>query len=93
MVQTKGGYTHLKATTFIFTSNDDPRDCYKNVLWRRRQAFFRRLVEFGMVLVWDTEMQDFRYDDMAQYYRTNNLEPTYHDQPILARQSSRYKPY
>jgi len=33
MVQTKGGYTHLKATTFIFTSNDDPRDCYKNVLW------------------------------------------------------------
>jgi len=44
-----------------------------------------------MVLVWDTEMQDFRYDDMAQYYRTNNLEPTYHDQPILARQSSRYK--
>jgi len=97
MGETKGSYTHLKASTFIFTSNDDPRDMYKKILWRRRQAFFRRIVEFGMVLHWDELTQDFRYDDIAQYYRTNNLEPQLHDAPLLARQetrsTNRFKPY
>ena len=45
----KGGYTNIKANMFIFASNGDPRDLYRNYKWAKRHAFYRRLLEFGTI--------------------------------------------
>lgn len=86
----KGGHIQVKATTFIFTSNDDPRDLYRNVAWRRRQAFYRRLIEFGEV--WHFSSNSVEKDSLMPFFRENNADPVAHDQRIPAR-SNRFSPY
>lgn len=79
----KGSHVQIKATTFVFTSNECPTTLYRHIPWVRRSAFFRRLIEFGTVLRFrDDEVTNYN-KDLKDYYTTFNLNPTLHDQGIF----------
>ena len=56
LVQVKNGFVPLRATTFVFTSNQDPGTWYTTHNPTRQQldrsALFRRFKQFGLVLKW-----------------------------------------
>lgn len=56
LVQPKNSYVPLRATTFVFTSNQDPMDWYggprRDGTRMDRSALHRRIGQFGMVLQW-----------------------------------------
>jgi len=49
IVEIKGTAVELFANRFVFTSNQDPRDWYRKLPEFRREAFFERILEFGVV--------------------------------------------
>lgn len=88
----KGGYTNIRVNTFVFASNEDPRDLYKNHKWVKRQAYFRRLIEFGMIYKWNGE--NFVKDDLRPYFEEQESDPQHHDNLIESTGGRhRYSPY
>lgn len=91
----KGGYINLKANTFIFASNVDPRSLYLRYKWVQRQALFRRLSEFATVYKWDSSR--FVKDDITSYYTSMNEDHEEHDfnaeNQHLSHHTHRFNPY
>lgn len=58
-VQTKGGFVKLNHKLIIITSNSPPEDWYSYNVQAPAFALLRRLYEYGHVLHWSDEAQDY----------------------------------
>lgn len=89
----KGGYVPVRAHRFVFTSNVDPRDLYLKYAWVRRQAYFRRLVEFGKIYKWtkhdhtDGLTGEFVDDteSLKEYKAIYDNNPSLHDDTVMTK--------
>lgn len=80
MVEVKQSYVRLVASTFVFTSNQDPMDWYRGGRdgrpERERSALWRRFKQFGMVLKWDESWEnpnDGEWTVDTRFSEMNNL--------------------
>lgn len=79
LVEIKGSAVEMTTSCFVFTSNQDPRDWYINMPDYRRQAFFRRLKEFG--IVYHCTNEAWELDDLSKPRHTT--VPFFHNGRFL----------
>ncbi len=70
VLETKGGACQYTTPVHVFTSNTDPRTWYYNQPNSRREALFRRFIQFGVTMSWDEIDEKFVVDDLTGYHGT-----------------------
>ncbi len=70
VLETKGGCVQYTTSVHVFTSNTDPRTWYSQQPNSRREALFRRFIQFGTVMCWNEDENEFEVDDLTGYHST-----------------------